>query len=350
VTASFLPGAGIPQPYSPGTGGSGPGRNGAASRDSGSGGHHSGGGTFGSPRFSVSTPVSADAAERDMERRAAEANKAIQATGTGQTLWDVLDMPEDFGRGDQEFLMSIDRTIPVTDFYGNPAQGTEVVNYTVAAGVEWLRNLAVNNTRAYDSLVADLYQAGYLSEGDVRFGAFTGKVAQGFAEAAFDTARVNMGRDPGSIITLFDSLDSIITGFEESGFGPNGPGGGGGREEPIRQDQWYDKDTLRETIRGAAQNALGRSLTDAEEAAFISSFHGKEQSWNDSNWQATQAAAAGGTASVTDRPSDTDAATLFVRENPALAQEKAGEDMASYVGVMSRMMGLGGEGIGLATG
>lgn len=349
MTASFLPPLPMPGPNnSPGWSGGGSG----ASRFGGSSSstqvrrmRPTTGAASGSYRVSGS----ADAMERQAEREAAEARKARQASRVGQTLFDGLEMPDEYGHGEMEYLMSIDRTVPQKDGYGYDVHGTEIVDFTIAAGVEWLRDQAVNNREGYNSVVASLYQAGYLSESDARFGQFTGVVAQAFAEAAYDTARANMGRDPGAVITLFDHLDGIIQGFEESGFGPGGPGGGAAAP-PTRLDQFYNPDDLRETLRGAAQNALGRSLTDAEESAFLASFKTKEQTWNDDRFDAEQAGFNGEAADVIDRPNASAGADRFVRSNPKLAQEKAGEDMASYVGVLNRMMGLGGEGIGLATG
>lgn len=316
----------------------------SGSRSGSSGSRSGGGGTFGpGPHTSSHT-------SKPTDQTPDQYFEEMGATDVGQTLWDGLEMPEVYEDGSRSFLMSIDEdNTPTSSYYYQAGHGTQVVQYTVAGGVEWLRGQAVNNTEGYNSIVASLYQAGYLSEADVRFGRFTGKVAQAFAEAAWDTANANMGRDPGEVITIFDHLDGIIAGFEESGFGPNGPGGGGdGPQAPTRVDQWSDPETLRETIRQSAQAALGRNLTDQEEQAFLSNFHGKEASWNDDRWAAEQAQFNGQSADVVDRPNANAAGDAFIRKDPKLAQEKAGEDMGSYVNVMARMFGLGGEGIGIA--
>lgn len=185
---------------------------------------------------------SADAADRRSPGYAGPTT--IEATSTGQTLWDVLDMPDLYGEGTQEYVQTID--------------GKQAINYTVAAGVEWLRHEAVTNPEGYNSIIARLYQAGYLSEGDVKFNTFSGKAAQAFADAAFDVARINMDKDPGAVITLDDHLQGIIDGFTESGFGPGGPGGAGAKPEPpTRVDQWSNPDDLRETLHTAAEAALG---------------------------------------------------------------------------------------------
>lgn len=286
--------------------------------------------------------------QNEFTQHVAATRDVREATPYGQTLYDVLDMPKQYGKGDQRFVMGADPQGTVT-YFGQKMRGPEVMEWTVAGGVEWLRDQAVNNKEGYNSLVAQLYQAGYLSESDVRFNSYTSKVAEAFAEAAYDTVSVNAGRDAGSVISLMDNLDNIIKGFDESGMGPNAKGGrGGAAQPPVRVDQYTDEATLRENVRSAAQAALGRSLSDEEEAAFFGAFRSKEKGWNDERHTAELNEFNGTAASVHDRPSAAAESAGYVREG--FAQEKAGEDLASYVGVMNRMMGLGGEGIGLATG
>lgn len=279
--------------------------------------------------------VTADRAEHDANTRH-NTSHIITRQGDvyGTKIADVLDLPYDPGL---VFTMSI---------YGDKGKGPALVQYSIANGLAWLRNLSVQNRDAYNDMVRRLYLAGYLSEGDVKWNVFSTGVAQAFADAAYDTAITNAGvnglggADSGQLVTLMDNLDAIISGNQESGMGP---GASDAAEGPIRQDHVEDEKTLKANIRAAAQRSLGRSLTDEEEAHIAGQFRAIESQWNNKMWGATQAVAEGGAVSVPDRPTTAYVADDLVRTG--FAQEKAGEDLGSYIGVMRSMMGLDGEGM-----
>lgn len=268
----------------------------------------------------------------------------VSATGYGQTLWDVLDMPEGMGTGSANFLM--DAALPgepgaaqFSDANGHPVSGSNIVEYSVAGGVEWLRNTALKDKETYNSLVVELWKAGYLTESDIRLNAFTTPVAQAFAQAAWDVAAINANEDSGAVYTLWDHLNNIVSGFDESGFGPNASGSGG-RQPLTRQDQRLSDEDLKAGIHDTARNLLGRKLTADEEKVIGSVYRSAEQAWNDKNWTAAQAERAGQASTVETSPlSNDNVVDSAIRDK--FATEKGAQDLASYVGVMSNMMGLG---------
>lgn len=247
---------------------------------------------------------------------------------TDSPLYDILDLP---GSGNEAFTMEINDNTKVT------------AQYTMRAGVEWLRDLSIRNKPMYNYIVSQLYQAQYLAKSDVSINSFTSQVAQAFIEAAYDTYAINEDEQGGAVTTLFDHLDELIAGYQELGIGPDDDlnGDGSGAEPPVRQDSIVDEDTLKDTVRTASRNALGRALNDDEEAAFVSAFRAKEKEFNDSSWNATL----GNAGTFVSRPQPTTTADEYVRNQ--FGQEKAGQDMGSYMGVLRNMMGLGAGGIGI---
>src|SRR4051794_7502809 len=94
-----------------------------------------------------------------------------QASPYGSGLYDVLGLPP--GKGDDLFMMTANptagqfRSIPLVGSGMDRAFG-ENGEMSVAAGLEWLRDQAVNNTEGYNSLVIALWQAGYLDQSDIK--------------------------------------------------------------------------------------------------------------------------------------------------------------------------------------
>lgn len=257
------------------------------------------------------------------------------------SLYDVLGLPPEWANEVYTEQYGFEDKGQV-DGYGYSVNTATGSNSSIAAGIQWLRDLSVQDKEGYNSLVYSLYAAGYLSAADTRYGSFTSGVAEAFANAAHDTYVINQSQSGGSTTTLFNHLDDLAAGYEESGTGPSGSSSNA--TEPVRVDQWTDRDTLTANLRAAAQNALGRSLTDDETAAFVSAFHGQEQTWNDEQWAAQN----GTGTSITDRPSASATAQDYVGNQ--FEQEKAGQDLGSYMGVLRNLMGLGTGGVGSAAG
>lgn len=305
------------------------------------------GGTAPSNRSNPGYTGSADRMERQAEHdpdwHTKRYGEPTQASGYGDTLWDVLDMPENFGMGTQVFNMDIalpgeDGAYSFTDAYGNPVSGTNVVEMSVKAGVEWLRKLSLKDKDGYNSLVMQLWQSGYLDESDVRLNSFSSTVAQAFAEAAFDVATMNAGEDGGAVVTLWDHLTALADGAAESGFGPGGSGGSG-RQAPVREDQRLADEDLKKGIHDQARDLLGRALTPDEEKLIGGLYRSRENQWNGERFNAQMADFEGRAHTA---PSELNPGTSIdagIREQ--FATEKGAQDLASFVGVMGNMMGLG---------
>lgn len=293
-----------------------------------------------SPSSKSKRTGSADSAERRQENRG-NGLPDIVTQDSDNALFDILNMPANI-KPDAAFSMEFGKAPAGVDGEGYPVNRFTGTQMTIGAGLDWFRDLAIHDRDKYNSLVYSLYSAGYLSEGEVRFNSFTSTAGQAFAEAAWDVYSINKTSKGGQVTTLFNHLDALAQGMADSGLGPgSGSGSGGaGAEPPKRTDVWTDEATLKANGRQAAQSLLGRSLTDAEEASFLSTFKEREKAYNDEAWNAQLN---GG--SVTNRPSPDAAAQQFVGSH--MEQEKAGQDMGSYMGVLRNMMGLGSGGIGI---
>jgi hypothetical protein len=277
----------------------------------------------------------------------------VKASDYGNKMYDALDLPP--GGGDDLFSMKYSKSPygpvsgPYLDEMDRPGANIEM---SVAAGLEWLRDQAVNNTEGYNSLVVQLWQAGYLSQGDIKLGSWSSAVAQAFADAAWDVSGVNAKQDGGALMTLYDHLDAIIAENQKAGFGVDtGSGGAAPPTPPSRIDQLTADEDLKASINSTAHALLGRKLTDDEESRVTSLYRGAESKWNAQRYTAQLAQFNDQPGTLKDKPT-TAAATLDVmKSNPALAQERAGEDLASYIGIMGQMMGLSTGGMnGLASG
>jgi len=239
-----------------------------------------------------------------------------EASKTGQVLYDALDMPKEWA--DDAFTM------------GTNDQG-QLLRMTVGAGLEWFRNMSVKNRDDYNAWLVKLYDAGYLSEKDLRFGAYTSTAGQAFVEAAYDTAMMNL--DPengGGVVSLGDNLQHIADGAAAMG------GPGGGAKAPVRVDQQLDDETLKQSLRDTSRNLLGRALTDSEEASLVGRFRSVESAWNDQSWNAQQH---GGT--VNSAPKPDAIGEDAIKEGP-LGTERAAQQLGGYAGVLMNMVGLSG--------
>lgn len=250
-----------------------------------------------------------------------------QASKYGAVLYSALDLPDDWAG---QVVTMGKNSRPVTDGLGNPAQQTQLIQMTVAAGLEWLRNMAVTNKEQYNSWVVKLYDAGYLTEKDLRFNAYTSTVAQAFVEAAHDTASVNLSDSAGRLVTLGDNLDNIAQGFKDAGM----DSGSAGNAPAPRVDQKLDDVTLKSSLHDTARSLLGRKLSDSEEAALVGRFRTVESAWNDNNYSARLN---GGTVTNTPDPNAIGEAGI----NDTLGTERTAQQLGGYAGVLMNMVGLG---------
>jgi hypothetical protein len=270
----------------------------------------------------------------------------------GAILFDVLSLPGTAGPGPDRRWNTEDDTDgigPETVFTwtidptGRQGQATQM---TLAGALSWLKNLASRNRDEYNYIARLLVESGYIGPEQVRYGSYTNEVAAAFLQSVIDVSIINQDDHVGQATTWMNHIDSLIEGAYESGNEAGGAGGGGGgdAQPPLRRDVFSDESTLRAVITNAARNALGRSLTDAEEAAFVSEFRGAEQQWNDQSFAAEMATFNGSPSTVTDAPNPGVAADNFIDSHHST--ESNAQAFGSYMGVLRRMVGLGDAGIG----
>lgn len=324
-----------------------------------------GGGGLNRP-FNGRTFGSADAAERQLNPPKARVphagDDAPWEVGTigepgsrvydmGAVLFDVLNLPGTASAGPDGEWGTPDDTDglgPETVFTWTVEEGGRqgrTTQMTMAGALSWLRNLSVNNRDEYNYIARLLVESGYLGEGEVRYGAYTNDVAAAFLQSVIDVYFINQDEGAGAMTTWFNHVDNLIADAEASGTGADG-GGGGGREAlpPTRVDQFTDPEIAREAIKQAATNALGRNLTDEEAAAFLDEFRGLESQFNDERHAAELAQFQGQDTTAPNAPNVALSAQDFIDEEHG--QEADAQAFGSYMGVLRRMVGLGGGGIG----
>jgi len=247
----------------------------------------------------------------------------------------------------------------------NPNRSTRTT-MTVAGAMSWLRQLAVNNTSnggQYDSIVHQLVAAGYLTPDAARYGSYTTTVGNAFLKSVADVWGVNnsVNDDQGQLMTWGDHMKALIDARKASGqIDPNtelpfGAGGGGSvPTAPVRKDSYTNPDDIKKAINDAAENILGRHLTDAEVGQFQSVYHSMEAKYNDQAWSQTMAdynqnvnnsTTPGKAPDVTNPPSVTGEAENYVDNSPAFGQERTTQLLGSYLGVLRSMVGMGGGGV-----
>lgn len=245
---------------------------------------------------------------------------------------------------------------------------------TVAGAMSWLRSLAVNNSSndgQYDAIVHQLVAAGYLTPAQARYGSYTTPVANAFLRSVADVWGVNNqpGQgDQGKLMTWGDHIQALIDARKAAGqIDPNtelpisGSGGSGPvtPTAPVRKDAYTNPDDVKYAINNAAEQLLGRHLTDAEVAQFQSVFHGMEQSANNQAWAQTMAdyqqnvsnSTTPATApAATAPPSPSAEAANYMQDSPAFAQDRENSLLGSYIGVLRSMTGLGAGGVSSVVG
>jgi hypothetical protein len=208
---------------------------------------------------------------------------------------------------------------------------------TVAQGVQWFLNLAVQHKDQYQHLVDMLHTAKYLTDAQWASarGGYSSDAAQQFALAAMDLAQVNT-TEGGANLGLFDFLDQKAKDSQATA---------AAAVQPVTR-AFQDPATLKYAARQAAQNVLGRNLTPAEEAAFESQFRGKENAYYD-NVDATnqaqvgaQAAGTRGPANSVPQPDTTGQADSFV-QGDQFANQRNGYSMLEYVKAFQDLLGNG---------
>lgn len=290
----------------------------------------------------------------------------------GNTLLSTLSLPNGLNAW-SPFTWQVNRQVSKGNTPGNAIMGpfmpghnpnvSTLTQMTMAGAMSYLRELAVqgqgNPNSDYNGIVHQLVAAGYLSPTEARYGSFTNKVANAFLQSAADVWSVNSRGGEGQLLTWFDHINSMIQSrqaaglIDENGL-PVGSGGSSGPQAPTRTDTFSNPEDVKAAINGAAENILGRRLTDSEASAFQSVFHGMEQKFNDQKWSATlasfnnQSSTPNASAPVTQAPSPSSAAENYMDDSPAFGQERTTQLLGSYMGVLRGMTGLGSGGVSRA--
>lgn len=235
----------------------------------------------------------------------------------------------------------------------NPATLTQM---TMAGAMSWLRDLAVNKPDDYNVIVRQLLLANYLTPAQAKYGGFTTDVANGFLRSAADVWNVNQGGGAGQLLKWGSHIDSMIkariaAGQIDANGNPIGSGSAG-PQAPTRKDNYTSPVDTRYAINQAAENILGRKLSDKEAAGFQSLFHGMEAKSNDQQWAQTmsafnnQSSTPNTAPALTTPPSPTAAASDYMdHAGGALGQERTTQLLGSYVGILRSMTGLGAGGV-----
>lgn len=247
---------------------------------------------------------------------------------------------------------------------GHNPNASTLTQMTMAGAMSWLRELAVEGQGKtdsdYNAVVSQLVAAGYLTPAQARYGSFTTPVANAFLQSAADVWNINKDGGPGQLVTWGDHISSMIQSrqaagqIDANGMPVSSSGGGQGPQAPTRKDTYTNPDDLKNAVNSAAENILGRHLTDSEAASFQSMFHGVEKTYNDQRWAQdlsafnNQSSTPNTAPAAVAPPSPTAAAQNYMDSSPAFGQERTNQLLGSYIGVLRNMTGLGAGGISRA--
>lgn len=275
--------------------------------------------------------------------------KPTNKLSQNSTVFNALNLT-DIPNSSAAFLMSISPTdiFTGTDPAGGyrPATGDHsaaantVQNghqmMSISNGLEWLANLAAKDAPTYTEIVKHLKDANYIPD-TTNDQVFNADAAHGFALATRDLAIVN-SRAGGENVTL----DQFLGQAQQAKADARAKGAASYQGV----DRSYtDPESLKQTLKAAAQDALGRALTDEEEAKFLSAFRGKESAMYDTldtagRAQAGAAAVGEGAPGATvTRPDASGQAEGFL-DSPEFEQEKFGTALGKYGQILQSMVGL----------
>lgn len=181
---------------------------------------------------------------------------------------------------------------------------------------------------SFQQVQRQMWEAGYYgSEAwkDVRQGTWSPDTSTAVKKAieAYADVAIKAG-----VPTTFTDFLSQNAGNAEAGGNVDGTAGG---TPPNTQVQLTDPVALKQAATQAAQQALGRNLTDAQLNAFVDSFHAQQTQ----SQQTSQLAAESNTNSVTTTPDASAQATQFAeQQNP---DEFAKYQTSAYTNIFANM-------------
>lgn len=207
---------------------------------------------------------------------------------------------------------------------------------TISAGVLWLRNLASRDPAAYNKLVVLLRNANYGSLPDddqaLPLNGYTNQVGAAFALAANDLAQAGQGGDGR---TLLEYLTQRGQGYADLLAQKEADKLAEEAYVPVERN-YQDPATLRSAAKEAAREALGRKLTDEEEARFEAAFRARENAFYD----ALDTAREGETKFAAYAPDARGQVDEFI-DGDEFATERAATRVSEYSQVFMQMMGVG---------
>lgn len=214
-----------------------------------------------------------------------------------------------------------------TDAQRNAASPSQNM-MTISGGVQWFKKLSVSDPAAYNQLVVQLRNAGYINasqDSDLPLNGYTRVAAEAFALATSDLAQSN---DAGDTRSLTDWLTARGQGYADASSQQNA-------YKPV--DRTYeDPAAVAAAAKDAAIKALGRKLTDEESARFEAAFRGKENAFYDQ----VDAAGRSKTAAQVAQPNLTGQVDAML-EDPQYDTERGANLIGQYATSFMQMMGAG---------
>lgn len=200
---------------------------------------------------------------------------------------------------------------------------------TIAGGVQWLAQLSTRDPATYQAMVDRLHKAGYLSDKDyaATAGHWSSAAGSAFAQAARDVAVVNT-TEGGQNVDLAKFLDSKQGALDAQ---KAASGAGAAVYTPVDRS-YTDPEAIKAASKSAAQDALGRQLTPAEEAELVGHFRSLE----DAAFDRIDAAQGKGGAQAT-QPIATGQINAYVN-NDAHAQEAGNYRAAQYGDALKQLL------------
>lgn len=207
---------------------------------------------------------------------------------------------------------------------------------TVSGGLSWFRKLAVEDRAAYNSLVIQLRNAGYMGgeDHDLPLNGYTRAAGEAFAYAAADLADATREGDRRTLLQYLTDRGQGYLDYEAQQAADEAEANAEPEYQPVDRS-YTDPEAVKQTAKEAAIAALGRKLTDEEEARFQAAFRGKEDGYYD----AIDGAGRAKTAARVADPNLGAQAEAFIGGDE-YDTERAGQALGNYAQVFQRMMGV----------
>jgi hypothetical protein len=238
----------------------------------------------------------------------------------GEPIADIATGERQYGPGN----MLQDRGVVPRDGGGNENL------MTLSAGVLWLRNLAARDRTTYNDMVVALRNAGYgnLPDDDrlLPFNGYTQQVGVAFVQATNDLAQANAGGDDRTLLEYLTDRGQGYLDYIAQKEADEAP-------KPVDRE-YQDPATLAAAAKAAAVQALGRKLTDEEEARFEAAFRSQENTF----YNAIDTAQQNETAFSGYRPDVAGQVDAFL-DGPGFDTERAANSIGEYAQTFLRLVG-----------